>query len=180
LLAGLPGPRPRRALDLGCGCLGWLRILSDHVGPEGEVVGTDIDAHLLALAQDFVDAEGLPNVTLEQDDLFRTTLTPGSFDLVHARFQVAPLGRGDEIVAALRSLVTPGGTVVLEDPDTTSWRFDPPAPATEELVRVVLEAFRRSGGASTPAETRRGSSGPRGWTSPSGPTSSPSSPDTPT
>jgi SAM-dependent methyltransferase len=146
LLAGLPGPRPRRALDLGCGCLGWLRILSDHVGPEGEVVGTDIDAHLLALAQDFVDAEGLPNVSLEHDDLFRTTLTRGSFDLVHARFQVAPLGRGDEIVAALRSLVTPGGTVVLEDPDTTSWRFEPPAPATEELVRVVLEAFRRSGG----------------------------------
>jgi SAM-dependent methyltransferase len=146
LLAGLPGPLPRRALDLGCGCLGWLRILSEHVGPEGEVVGTDIDSHLLALAQDLVDGEGLLNVSLEQDDLFRTALTPGSFDLVHARFQVAPLGRGEEIVAVLRSLVRPGGTVVLEDPDTTSWRFDPPAPATEELVRLVLEAFRRGGG----------------------------------
>jgi SAM-dependent methyltransferase len=146
LLAGLPGRRPRRALDLGCGCLGWLRILSEYVGPDGEVVGTDIDSHLLALAQALVEGEGLGNVTLEHDDLFRTALTPGSFDLVHARFQVAPLGRGEEIVAVLRSLVAPGGTVVLEDPDTTSWRFEPPAPATEELVRLVLEAFRRGGG----------------------------------
>jgi SAM-dependent methyltransferase len=146
LLAGLPGPRPRRALDLGCGCLGWLRVLSDHVGPAGVVVGTDIDSHLLALAQGFLDNEGLLNVTLRHDDLFRTALGSGSFDLVHARFQIAPLGRGDEIVTVLRSLVAPGGTVVLEDPDTTSWTFEPPAPATEELVRLVVEAFARGGG----------------------------------
>jgi SAM-dependent methyltransferase len=146
LLAGLPGPRPRRALDLGCGCLGWLRILSDHVGAGGEVVGTDIDSDLLARAQDFLDSEGLLNVTLLQDDLFRTALTPGSFDLVHARFQVAPLGRGDEIVAVLQSLVAPGGTVVLEDPDSKGWTFHPAAPATEELVRLVVAAFGRGGG----------------------------------
>lgn len=31
--------RPR----VGCGALGWLRILSDWVGPSGQVVGTDMD-----------------------------------------------------------------------------------------------------------------------------------------
>lgn len=146
LLAALEGPRPRRVLDLGCGCLGWLRILSEYAGPGGEVVGTDIDPDLLDHAQGFVDAEGLTNVTLVRDDLFDTALESGSFDLVHARFQVAPLGRGEQIVAIMRSLVAPGGTLVLEEPDSSSWRFNPAAPATEALVRLVVNAFRRSGG----------------------------------
>ena len=146
LLAELPGPRPRRVLDLGCGCLGWLRILGEYAGPRGQVVGTDIDPELLARAEQFAREEGLRSVTLVRDDLFATALEPASFDLVHARFQVAPLGRGPEIAAVLRSLVKPGGTVVLEEPDSSSWRFNPPAPATEALVRLVVNAFRRGGG----------------------------------
>lgn len=145
LLRDLPGPRARRAVDLGCGCLGWLRVLSEYVGPHGEVVGTDIDPDLLRLAQEFVDAEGLDNVTLVRDDLFDTALDVGTFDLVHARFQVAPLGRGEDVVRTMRSLMAPGGRVILEDPDSVSWRFNPPAPAAEALVRLVVNAFRRSG-----------------------------------
>ena len=39
-----------RVLDVGCGALGWLRILSKWVGPSGQVVGTDIDQNLLGAA----------------------------------------------------------------------------------------------------------------------------------
>jgi hypothetical protein len=35
--------RGARALDVGCGVMGWLRLLSEWVGPDGEVMGTDID-----------------------------------------------------------------------------------------------------------------------------------------
>ena len=38
-----PDGRWLRALDVGCGALGWLRILSEWVGPSGQVVGADID-----------------------------------------------------------------------------------------------------------------------------------------
>jgi hypothetical protein len=31
----------RHALDVGCGAMGWLRILSEWVGPSGQLVGTD-------------------------------------------------------------------------------------------------------------------------------------------
>jgi SAM-dependent methyltransferase len=148
LLAGLTdlAPRPRRAVDLGCGCLGWLRVLSEWVGPQGEVVGTDIDPRMLELAAEFVAAEGLDNVRLVHDDLFDSSLEPSSFDLVHARFQVAPLGRGEAVVAAMCSLAADEGLVILEDPDSASWRFNPPAPACEALVRLVVNGFRRGGG----------------------------------
>lgn len=74
-----------------------------------EVVGSDIDDTLLGAARELVDAEGLANVTLATDDLFDSRLEPESFDLVHARFQLAPLGRMKEQVAAYRRLVKNGG-----------------------------------------------------------------------
>jgi ubiquinone/menaquinone biosynthesis C-methylase UbiE len=59
LMARLPGGSGRRALDIGCGAMGWLRILSEWVGPSGSVVGADIDDKMLASAKSFVDAERL-------------------------------------------------------------------------------------------------------------------------
>jgi len=35
LLSGLPDGAGRRDLDVGCGVLGWLRLLSRWVGPTG-------------------------------------------------------------------------------------------------------------------------------------------------
>ncbi|MGH8975572.1 MAG: class I SAM-dependent methyltransferase, partial [Acidimicrobiia bacterium] len=59
LLERIGDGRRARAVDIGCGVLGWLRLLSEWVGPDGEVVGTDIDDALLAAAKEFVADEGL-------------------------------------------------------------------------------------------------------------------------
>ena len=135
-----------RALDFGCGALGWLRILSEWVGPSGQVVGADIDESLLDAARSFLKAEGISNVELVADDLFDSKLEPQSFDLVHARYQIAPLGRGQEQVASYRRLVRPGGSVILEEWDLSSWHFNPSAPAAERLVRLISEIFAVLGG----------------------------------
>lgn len=134
------------ALDVGCGALGWLRILSGWVGGSGTVVGTDIDENLLDAARSFLEAEGISNVELVVDDLFESKLEPQSFDLVHARYVIAPLGRGREQVAAHRRLVRPGGSLVLEEWDLGSWHFNPPAPAAEQLIRLLSEIFATLGG----------------------------------
>jgi SAM-dependent methyltransferase len=142
------GPaRDGRALDVGCGVLGWLRLLSRWVGPDGEVIGTDIDEGMLVAAGQFVADEQLSNVTLIKDDLFATSLAPASFDLVHARFELTPLGRVEDQLAIYLRLTRPGGIVVLEDPDWGSWHFNPPAPALETLITHIREAFRRWGDA---------------------------------
>jgi SAM-dependent methyltransferase len=135
-----------RALDLGCGAMGWLRILSEWVGPSGQVVGTDIDERLLDAARSFLEAEGISNVALVVDDLFDSKLEPRSFALVHARYLIAPLGRGPEQVASYQRLVRPGGLLVLEEWDLGSWHFNPPAPAAERLIRLLSEIFARLGG----------------------------------
>ena len=146
LLTTIGGGSGGRALDVGCGAMGWLRILSEWVGPSGEVVGGDLDESLLGAARSFLDAEGISNVELVVDDLFDSKLEPRSFDLVHARYLIAPLGRGPEQVASHRRLVRPGGSLVLEEWDLGSWHFNPPAPAAGRLIELLSEIFARRGG----------------------------------
>ena len=83
---------------------------------------------------------------LEKDDLFSSGLAPASFDLTHARFQIAPLGRAEEQLTAYIRATKPGGLLVLEDPDTGSWHFNPRAAAAERLIELILEAFKAAGG----------------------------------
>ena len=147
LLEEISDGQGARAADIGCGVMGWLRLLSEWVGPDGEVVGTDVDDGMLAAASQFVADEKIGNVVLRNDDLFATNLEPGSFDLVHARFVLTPLGRGEEQLETYCRLLRPGGTLVLEDPDWGSWHFNPPAPACERLIALVCEAFARWGDA---------------------------------
>jgi SAM-dependent methyltransferase len=135
-----------RALDVGCGVRGWLRILSEWVGTGGAVTGFDIDESMLAIADRFVTEERLRNVGVVKDDLFASELEPDSFDLVHARYEICPLGRAEEQMETYLRLARPGGTIVLEDPDASSWHFNPPAPALERLIELIVESFRLSGG----------------------------------
>lgn len=145
LLALLGPGAGRRAVDVGCGCLGWLRLLS-RWATGGQVVGTDLDPRMIELAGQFVAAEALPGVELLQDDLFDSALPAAGFDLVHARFQLAPIGRADEQLRSYLRLVRPGGLLVVEDPDAASWHYNPEAPALRDLIALILQAFREGGG----------------------------------
>jgi SAM-dependent methyltransferase len=146
LLSHIPASSGAKALDLGCGVMGWLRVLSEWVGAAGSVIGSDIDDKMLAHASAFVGVESLGNVTLLQDDIFASQIPSNSFDLVHSRFQLAPLGRADEQVAIYRRLIRPGGWIVVEDPDITSWRVNPDAPAVQRLIDLIEDGFRVAGG----------------------------------
>src|SRR4051812_42499517 len=46
------------------------------------------------------------------------TTHDGTYDLVHARFQLSMLGRPAEQIAAYKALVAPGGILLIEEPDT--------------------------------------------------------------
>lgn len=146
LLGEIPGGAGRKALEAGCGVMGWLRILGDWVGPGGSLVATDLDDKMLAGAAKLIADERRSNVQLVRDDLFRSGLPAASFDLVHARFLIAPLGRADEQLAALLRLARPGGVLVLEEPDGGSWRIDPDAPAVARLIQLIQRGFESAGG----------------------------------
>ena len=146
LLAKLSSGAGKRALDVGCGVLGWLRLLNEWVGPAGSVVGSDIDVAMIERAAEFVRDESLHQVELVRDDLFATALEAQSFDLVHARFQLAPLGRAAEQMTAYHRLLRPGGLLVMEEPEIGSWRVNRDAPSVARLIGLIEEGFVAGGG----------------------------------
>jgi SAM-dependent methyltransferase len=137
LLAELGEGTGLRAADLGCGPLGWLRLLSQWVGPRGEVVGTDVADAVAEQARLTVRSEGLGNVSIVTDDVLDSALPDRSFDLVHARFMLASVGQPAVQLATFRRLLKPGGWLVLEEPDNASLRFNPSAPANDRLADLA-------------------------------------------
>ena len=165
------GPGRGRGLDVGCGVLGWLRLLSRWVGADGEVVGTDIDEAMLAAAAQFIADEELPNVTLIKDDLFATSLEPASFDLVHARFELTPLGRVEEQLATYVRLTRQRGVVALEDPTgeagTSTHQRRPSRSSSRSSARPSTDGVMRRPDANScscsDASASRRTSEPRSW-----------------
>jgi SAM-dependent methyltransferase len=135
-----------RCIDLGCGVAGILAPLSRCVGPLGRVIGVDRDCEQLRAARSFVQSAHLLNVEVLERDAYATGLPSGSFDVAHARFLLAPVGRGEELVAEMLRLVRPGGYVVLQEPDGASWRCHPADLQWDRLKHAIVETFARAGG----------------------------------
>lgn len=130
--------RAWRCLEVGAGGGSIAAWLCERVGPEGSVLATDLDTR-------FLDARSRvhPNLTIQRHDLLADDLPSGAFDLIHARFVLEHLpDRG----AALRRLVSalrPGGWLLIESTDSSSWLPDPAAdPAAAALFRRWTAAFQ--------------------------------------
>ena len=146
LLDQIGVPVGGRCVDLGCGAMGILGPLARRVGPAGEVVGVELIGPQLAAARAYAAEEGLGRVEVIEADAFDTRLPRGYFDLVHARFLLAPLGRTGELLGEMLSLVKPGGVVVLEEPDQTSWEYFPKGRVWARVKDTFERVFPRFGG----------------------------------
>lgn len=133
-------------LDLGCGAMGILGLLSKRVGPEGKVIGVDLDQKQLAAAQDHIHQEGFHNVIVLEQDACHTELPRETSDFTHVRFVFAPVGRDHELLQEMLSLTRPGGIIAIQEPDATSWQCYPREAAWDRLKAAILEAFQRGGG----------------------------------
>src|SRR2546423_2129122 len=100
-----------RCMDAGCGPMGIIGPLARRAGNGGLVLGIDHDAAHVEAAREYVAAAGWRNVELQHGDLFELDLPRDSFDLVHARFVLAPLGREQELLDQFTRLVRLGGTI---------------------------------------------------------------------
>lgn len=107
-------PRGGRALDLGCGKGAVAVALAERLGLA--VDGIDAFPPFLESARALAEARGVGgSCSFREGDLRERLGSPGDFDAV-LLLSVGPvLGDHERTVAGLRTLVPPGGLVVLED-----------------------------------------------------------------
>jgi SAM-dependent methyltransferase len=102
-----PQFRPTRALDFGCGVGRLLIPLADRCD---SVVGVDVSASMLKVAQANCSERGLKNVSFVRGDDSLSRVT-GEFDFIHSFivFQHIPTERGYAILGRQLSLLKPDG-----------------------------------------------------------------------
>jgi SAM-dependent methyltransferase len=163
-LARLGALEGARALDVACGAMGLLPALSRREGPRGRVIGADINEAMIAEARALASERALDNVEIVRDDVFASALPARSFDVVHSRFVLAPLGRDAEMVAQLERLAKPDGWIVLEEPDAlTTFRVWPDNSAHARLLAILSCAFDRHMGGADAGTRLAGMAQARGW-----------------
>ena len=146
LLANIKIQRGWRVVDIGCGPIGILDLLSESVGPEGEVVGLEREPRFVEMARLEVAKRRLKNVRILQADALHNGLEKNSFDLVHERLVMINLSARDVLLSEMVSLARPGGTVVLEDVDNVSWLCEPAHPSWHVLLDTFHAVHKAGGG----------------------------------
>jgi SAM-dependent methyltransferase len=110
--AGL-GPG-QRILDIGCGMGDVALLAAEIAGPEGEVVGADLDPASLAKARRRAEACGHNNIVFRETDLAHF-IDERPFDAIVGRlvlqFMTQPVG----IMRSLASVLRPGGVMIFQE-----------------------------------------------------------------
>jgi len=118
LLRALRVPRGGRVLEIGCGRGIALPVLAARLAPS-TLVGIDIDASLLALAERRARTLGV-DATLLEADVRALPFEPGSFDLVMDFGTCYHVGGGEAgarlALGEIARVLRPGGLFVHETP----------------------------------------------------------------
>ena len=112
-LMWLPGEKPGRLLDVGCGT-GWFPGKMRSLG--WDAIGLEPDGAALRAARP-------SEACLVQGDLLALPSDIGTFDAITLHHVIEHLPSPLEQLKAIRRLLRPGGRVVLVTPNAQSWGF---------------------------------------------------------
>jgi demethylmenaquinone methyltransferase/2-methoxy-6-polyprenyl-1,4-benzoquinol methylase len=101
-----------RVLDIAGGTGDLARLFSRRVGPQGEVVLTDINPAMLRLGRDRLLDTGLV-LPLVQCDAERLPFVSERFDCVAVAFGLRNMTRKDAALSEMRRVLKPGGRLVV-------------------------------------------------------------------
>jgi len=132
-------------LDLGCGAGDVTFELARRVGPEGRVVGVDLDEVKLGLARDEAARAGLTNVAFEVGNVHDRT-EADAYDVVYSRNVLQHLTDPVGVLRAMWAAVRAGGVLVAEDADFSGVFAEPPNPGVDFWLETYSHTLRRNGG----------------------------------
>jgi ubiquinone/menaquinone biosynthesis C-methylase UbiE len=133
------GARPgAHALEVGAGGGSIVEWLAERVGAAGHVLATDLDPRFVEpLASDVVEVLRADVVTDE--------LPEATFDLAHTRLVLEHLAGREAALDRLVRALKPGGWLIVEDYDWTSFGFDPDGEVETRAANAVVALMTQAG-----------------------------------
>jgi len=136
-----------KLVDLGCGPGFATLDLAELAGGTGSVVAVDQSLRFLAALRAAASARSLRNIETRQVNLDAWELPVSDVDGVWCRWVAAFVADPEALVEKVRHALKPGGVFAVQEyVHYATWRLSPRSPAFEEFVRLVIDAWRRSGG----------------------------------
>jgi ubiquinone/menaquinone biosynthesis C-methylase UbiE len=131
-------------LDCGCGPGSITVGLARYVAP-GKVVGIDLDASKIEMAQNQIADQDMPNLRFETADIHKLPFADGSFDAI---FSNAVLAYSQEPMVALREMyrvLKHGGVIAIRSSDYDGHLFTPTNPVLTRWWELVVDLQVRKG-----------------------------------
>ncbi len=135
-----------KCVDLGCGPMGILKSIGNRVGESGQVIGLDANPLFLQAAAELIDRSSLTNCRVIQGDLYHPPFKEGAFNLTHMRFVFSEVGCDHQLLEMMIKLTKPGGVIVSQESDWTSWSCQPFNPHWEKMRHALISVYELSGG----------------------------------
>jgi len=131
------GLRPGlRVVEIGCGSGNTACWVAEQVAPGGSVLAVDVSPEQVEQASRQAADRHLKNIDFQVADAYAPRLPEGAFDLAYCRLVLMHLTRPAAALAAMRTLVKPGGVVACEEMDLGCWLCDPPAPVMTRFFEL--------------------------------------------
>jgi SAM-dependent methyltransferase len=102
-----------RVLDVAAGYGEPALTAAKRVGPDGEVVATDISAEMLAYGRERAAAAGLENVRFVESDAASLDFPEGSFDAALSRWGIIFEPEPEATAARIRGFLKPGARIAI-------------------------------------------------------------------
>jgi enediyne biosynthesis protein CalE5 len=122
-----------RVLDVAAGTGEPSLTAAQVVGPEGQVVATDISAEMLAYARERAETAGIGNVEYVEVDASALDFPPESFDAAVSRWGIIFEPEAEAAAARIRGFLKPGAKMAI-----SSWGPPERVPMLSVPMRTVM------------------------------------------
>ena len=138
-------PAGCQVLEAGCGTGAQTAILVRR-SPEARLTSVDIAAASLREAAQRIRTMATATVSFEQADCARLPHADNCFDHVFVCFMLEHLARPNDVLAELKRVLQPGGTLTVIEGDHGSFYCYPQTDAACRVVRCLIDLQAAGGG----------------------------------
>ncbi len=135
-----------KVLDVGSGWGSIAASFATAIGPEGRVVGVDIDPNAVAHARGVATREGVAEqVKIVEGDAYKLPFADDEFDVAHIHQVLAHLTRPWDVMAEMLRVTKPGGIIVAREGDLESEVAWPAIPGLLKWHNLIVNAMNTRG-----------------------------------